>query len=547
MTREEFFQKFEVFAEAPGAVAKMRELILRLAASGRFADQKLGDQSGAELLEQIAKLRTDLIKQGVAKDRTEGKQIRAGDTIALPRSWSRCMISEVCDLQTGATPSRSEQSYFGGDIPWLVSGDINKGEITECDGRITSSGLRNSNCKIIPANSVLIALNGQGKTRATVALLRIPAALNQSLLALIPFSDRLLLPEYLFWNLRGRYFAIREVTGQDQRRGLNMGIVGQLSLPLPPVSEQRRIVAKVEELMALCDELEALQKEREEQKARVTRAALAKFSESPTLENLTLLSHPSYQISPSDLRKTILSLAVQGKLVPQDPKDEVIGYKQVGTETSGAPSGVRLTFPIPKSWIKVAVADVFDVVGGIQKTPQREPRLNAFPYVGVSNVHRGSLELSNVKRFELLPGELQKKRLEPGDLLVIEGNGSFSEIGRCAKWNGEIENCVHQNHVIRCRPFDKRVSDFVLMYLNSPHGTTVMQGLAITSSGLFSLSVGKIKMVALPLPPLAEQKRIVAKVEELMTLVDQLEAQEAESRRQAAHLLDALVADLTAA
>lgn len=146
------------------------------------------------------------------------------------------MISEVCDLQTGATPSRQEHSYFGGDIPWLVSGDINKGEITECDGRITKEGLENSNCKIIPENSTLIALNGQGKTRATVAVLRIPAALNQSLVAMIPYSGERLLPEYIFWNLRGRYYAIRDITGQDQCRGLNMKLVGQLSLPLPPLA-----------------------------------------------------------------------------------------------------------------------------------------------------------------------------------------------------------------------------------------------------------------------------------------------------------------------
>jgi type I restriction enzyme S subunit len=221
MKLETFFEKFDLFADAPDAVAKLRELVLRMATSGRIAERDPADQPGSELLKEILEIRDNLIKHGAAKSRTVGNPIPAGDTIDLPTSWSRCMISEVCDLQTGATPSRMEHSYFGGDIPWLVSGDINKGEITECDGRITKEGLESSNCKVIPANSVLIALNGQGKTRATVAVLRMPAALNQSLVAMIPYSRERLLPEYIFWNLRGRYYAIREITGQDQRRGLN--------------------------------------------------------------------------------------------------------------------------------------------------------------------------------------------------------------------------------------------------------------------------------------------------------------------------------------
>ena len=171
MKLEMFFEKFNQFADAPNAVAKMRELVLQLACSGRIADQDPADQPSSELLSEIFEVRDRFIKAGKGKSRVEGSMITAGDTMDIPRTWTRCMISEVCNLQTGATPSRQESKYFGGEIPWLVSGDINRGEILECEGRITDSGLRDSNCKVIPQNSVLIALNGQGKTRATVALL----------------------------------------------------------------------------------------------------------------------------------------------------------------------------------------------------------------------------------------------------------------------------------------------------------------------------------------------------------------------------------------
>jgi type I restriction enzyme S subunit len=227
------------------------------------------------------------------------------------------------------------------------------------------------------------------------------------------------------------------------------------------------------------------------------------------------------------MRRFILDLAVRGKLVEQDPEDEPaeIWFHKLRSLPTGSINGIgQPPFDLPSGWLWLGFSNLFNVAGGIQKTPNRTPRSNPFPYLGVGNVYRGRLDLSVVKHFELEPGELDRRRLEVGDLLVIEGNGSLKEIGRCAKWGGEIENCVHQNHVIRCRPFSAEISDFAILYLNSPWGMEIMQQLAITSSGLYSLSVGKIRKIEIPLPPLAEQHRIVSKVDELMALCDQLEA-----------------------
>jgi type I restriction enzyme S subunit len=164
-----------------------------------------------------------------------------------------------------------------------------------------------------------------------------------------------------------------------------------------------------------------------------------------------------------------------------------------------------------------------EVVGGIQKTPLRAPRTNACPYLRVANVQRGKLNLDDIQNFELFGGELERWQLAPNDLLVVEGNGSEDEIGRCAQWHGEIKPCVHQNHIIRCRPI----------------GVAEMKRRAITTSGLYSLSVGKIRSLVIPFPPVAEQQRIVAKVEELMRWCDQLETQLTAAQTAATHLLDA--------
>ena len=179
--------------------------------------------------------------------------------------------------------------------------------------------------------------------------------------------------------------------------------------------------------------------------------------------------------------------------------------------------------------------------GGIQKTPARAPKSNAYPYLGVGNVYRGRLDLAEVKQFELATGELERFRLEAGDILVVEGNGSASEIGRCATWAGEIENCVHQNHIIRCRPKVLELSTYTAIYLNSPDGRADMTRLSITSAGLYSLSVGKIRSISLPLPPLTEQRRIIAKVDELMALCDRLQASLDAGKKTRSRVLDALL------
>lgn len=177
----------------------------------------------------------------------------------MTNGWDYKTIGEICDLNTGGTPSRSKPEYFGGEIRWLVSGDIHNKEIFDCEGRITPEGVENSNARILPIDSVMIALNGQGKTRGTVALLRTEATCNQSLVSIAPKNKERLLPEYLFHNLNGRYDEIRKMTGDDgnDRRGLNMPIIRSIKIPVPPIEEQKRIVAILDEAFACIEKAKA--------------------------------------------------------------------------------------------------------------------------------------------------------------------------------------------------------------------------------------------------------------------------------------------------
>jgi type I restriction enzyme S subunit len=161
------------------------------------------------------------------------------------RDFKSVLIGDVCKLSTGGTPSRSRPEYFlNGSVKWLVSGDIHQGEIYDCEGRITLEGMKSSNTKILPLNSVMIALNGQGKTRGTVAILRTEATCNQSLVSISPIDETELAPEFLFYNLKMRYQELRRMTGDDgnDRRGLNMILIRGVRIPLPPLEEQRLII-----------------------------------------------------------------------------------------------------------------------------------------------------------------------------------------------------------------------------------------------------------------------------------------------------------------
>ncbi|BDQ66128.1 restriction modification system S chain-like protein [Shewanella xiamenensis] len=168
-------------------------------------------------------------------------------------------IGEVCTLMTGGTPKTTEKEFYeNGDVPWIVSGDIHKGEIYGCESKITKLAVEKSNARYLPKDSVLIALNGQGKTRGTVALLRMDGATcNQSIVSINPNNLEQLSAEYLFYYLKSQYQQIRNITGDKDRAGLNMPLIRGIKIPLPPLAEQKRIAA-------ILDKADAIRRKRQQ-------------------------------------------------------------------------------------------------------------------------------------------------------------------------------------------------------------------------------------------------------------------------------------------
>lgn len=175
---------------------------------------------------------------------------------------------------------------------------------------------------------------------------------------------------------------------------------------------------------------------------------------------------------------------------------------------------------LPDGWEWVETGNIAEVQGGIQKQPKRRPVANKYPFLRVANVPRGRLDLDDVHEIELFDGEIERYRLLSGDLLVVEGNGSPEQIGRAAQWRGEIENCVHQNHLIRVRPSGAINPSYLAYYWNAPRTTNYLRSVASSTSGLHVLTASKVRGVRIPLAPLDEQARIVAAIDEQLSRLD---------------------------
>ena len=207
--------------------------------------------------------------------------VSVADELFAGASGTSTALGEVCHLATGGTPSTHNRSFYeSGEIKWLRSGDVHMREIRDCEGRITAAGMVSANTKFLPLNSVLIALAGQGKTRGTVAMLRTQATCNQSVVSIMPQDVKFLIPEFVYWYLRSKYDEIRRLTGDDgkDRRGLNMRIIRGLEVPVPPMTEQERIVARLDEMQSVCAKVSANIERRKAKAGELHQSVLAAAS-----------------------------------------------------------------------------------------------------------------------------------------------------------------------------------------------------------------------------------------------------------------------------
>lgn len=491
MNVETFFGKFKALAEAPGAVARMRQIILELAVSARLVN------TGGE--------------------------------------WPKRPLKELATkIGSGATPHGGRENYAATGVPLIRSMNVHfrgfepKGLVYLSEAQ--ADDLSNA---VVQPDDVLLNITGASIGRVTTAPRAMSGArVNQHVTIIRPTKE--LLPKFLslFLASPSVQWMINEIEVGATRQALTKGMIEQFEIPLPPLAEQKRIVAKVDELMALCDRLEAQQAEREARHTPLARAALARFAETPTPANLEYLFHPAYDVAPAELRQSILSLAVQGLLVEQRSSEGSV--KQSEPPIAGR-------FAVPRTWAWTRFEDVGEQrLGKMLDRGSNKGSLK--PYLRNTNVQWMRFALEDVKQIALADDELEEFRLRPGDLLICEGG----EPGRCAIWRDPKREMYFQKAIHRVRPRPDILSEYLAINLRVDATNGVLDRY-FTGATIKHFTGRSLREYTIPIPPLAEQRRIVAKVNELTALVDQLEAQHAAAHDTGERLMKAIVAELTAA
>ena len=237
-----------------GALGRLKVQIPPLLEQRAIAKSLLDVDALLATLDQVIAKKRDL-KQATMQQLLTGKARLPG----FSGKWDVKQIGEFTDCTAGGTPSTLNSAYWGGEIPWMSSGELHLKRVRDVEGRITELGLNSSSTKIIPSHCVLIGLAGQGKTRGTVAINLIELCTNQSIAAIFP--NKSFNSEYLFHNLDARYDELRELsTGDGGRGGLNLKIIKSIDIPFPSLEEQDAIASVLSDLDA---ELAALESRRE--------------------------------------------------------------------------------------------------------------------------------------------------------------------------------------------------------------------------------------------------------------------------------------------
>ena len=458
----------------------LRQKILDLAIHGKLVPQDPNDEPASVLLERIKAEKERLIKEG--KIKRSKKSAKTSDTphyenvpFEVPEGWMWTTLGVIGTWQSGGTPSRSNKSYYGGNIPWLKTGDLNDGYITHIPEFITEEAVVNSSAKLNPVGSVLIAM--YGATIGKLGILTFPATTNQACCACIEYDA--IDPMFLFYFLLSQRTAFIAKGGGGAQPNISKEIIVKTYIPLPPFLEQQRIGAEIERWFSLIDIIENGKND---------------------LQNII-----------KQTKNKILDLAIHGKLVSQDPNDEpaIELLKRINPGFTPCDNG-----HYPAGWQQTILGELFNHnTGKALNSVNRDGVMK--DYLTTSNVYWNKFDFTVIKQMSFKESELDKCTVTKGDLLVCEGG----DIGRSAIWNYDYDICI-QNHIHRLRPKIDLCVPFYYYTLAYLKENNLIGGKGI---GLLGLSSNALHKIEIPLPPLAEQQRIVQKIKKLFSVLDNIQ------------------------
>ena len=238
-------------------VVELRKAILQLAVMGKLVSQNPNDPPAGELLKEIESEKKRLVKEGKIKAPKPLMPVMENEKpYQLPQGWEWVRVVDLVEVGTGSTPETTNRDYYNGSIPWYTSSATNDLFAATPDKFITEKAIKETNCKVFPCGSLIVAMYGQGKTRGQISEIVIPGATNQAIAAMVFYASSLGIKKYLKYFFVKIYEEIRLLAEGAAQPNLNVGKIKDTIVPLPPLLEQHRIVTKIDCLMALCDTLD---------------------------------------------------------------------------------------------------------------------------------------------------------------------------------------------------------------------------------------------------------------------------------------------------
>ena len=572
MNPDVFFQNFELLADAPNGVQKLREIILQLAVMGKLVPQNPEDESASVLIEIIKVEKKRLVKEKEIKS-IKVKPIDNKELpFELPVGWEFCRLGDITKkLGAGSTPLGGSSVYQESGIKFIRSQNVwNNGLKLENIAYISSEIHERMNGTFVEPGDILLNITGASIGRSSV----VPddfddGNVNQhvSIVRLIAKATR----EYLHLCIISPYIQALVMSEQVgiSREGLSMTRLKEFLIPIPPLVEQKLIVSKVDELMSLCDKLEARRQKKQELQSKLNSAALDRMFSAENQEefkqnwqricdNFDLLYDNPENVG--KLKQAILQLAVQGKLVEQNPEDEPASgliekieaererLVKKGEIKKNKPrphiEAAEMPYDLPETWEWGRVDEVAKNVeyGTSEKASEVE---SGIPVLRMNNVQNGKIVYDDLKYVSESIKDLPRLFLKHNDLLFNRTN-SYELVGKTGIFKGEDDIFTFASYLIRISLFNEHIiPDYFNMSLNSGYFRKTQIETELTQQcGQANFNGTKLKNSLIPLPPLEEQKRIVEKVEQLMGLCDELELKLRKGRENSGKLMETVVKGL---
>lgn len=543
MDAKQFLQEFGHIANAPGGIARLREMIYQLAITGGLSRYESTDRSAEDLLSEVLLEKKKRIKEKRFKrsPKLENSQNYSQKDLSIPEHWVWTNLVSVGEINP---KNIAEDTLSASFLPMSAISELHS-EPLQPETRKWSE-IKKGYTHIADGDAVIAKITPCFENGKSAVIGGLENSIGSGTTELHVFRP---LPgisaSYVYIFLRSPYFkglGEQVMTGTAGQKRLPSDYFASRPLPLPPKGEQARIVEKVDELMALCDQLEQQQQKKRTLQNRLRKATLDAVATATSPFELkqhwqlleahfqTLFSQPE---DVDDFLFCVKQLAIEGLLTPasiekpnieeiKTSKSELLNrylekkpIRKQKKAISMADSGIEY----PDNWQVLAFDEIALVIGGVTKGRNlRDRKMINCPYLAVANVQRGYFELANLKRIDIAEDEVDKYSVCNGDLLITEG-GDWDKVGRTAIWNQDIDNCLHQNHVFKARvPSSLVLNEWIELIFNSSIGRTYFAGASKQTTNLASINMTQLRSFPVPIPPRDEQLRILNVVSALTEL-----------------------------